>query len=37
MNKTTLKVVALTAVGVLVASWAIANVDFVKKLVAPKV
>lgn len=37
MNKTTLKVVALTAIGVLLASYAIANVKFIKDLVAPKV
>lgn len=36
MNKTTVKVVLLTAVGVIVASWAISNVDFLGKLVAKK-
>lgn len=36
MNKTTLKVVALTAAGVLFAMWATGNVPFIKSLVAPK-
>lgn len=36
MNKTTLKVVALTALGFVAGMWLINNVSFVAKLVAPK-
>lgn len=36
MNKTAAKLIAFAAIGVLIASWAVNNVDAIRNFVAPK-